>query len=106
MTDLPEWVKSLQLEGKIQYKKRESGVICLKGSHPGVYEGRWDLTRVLQDGRPPGHSLAKVTGVVEHSRGHRFTWQVLWVTSVEAERRYQEKQAKRMSRFVNQREGM
>lgn len=92
MTDLPEWVKALRLKSP-RYGERESGVIYLKGS------GTLDLGCLLVAPWPPGYRLAKVNGTVEHKRGDRFTWQVLWVKEEVAERRYQDKQAALLSRY-------
>lgn len=52
----------LGIEGRTQYGKRESGVLCLKGS------GALDLGYVLRAAKPPGYCLAKVNGAVEHKR--------------------------------------
>lgn len=104
MTDLPEWVKALKLKSSIQYDVRESGVICLKGSHRMSSHGAWDLGFTLASPGPPGHCLANVKGAVEHKRGDRFTWQVLWIKNEVAERRYQDKQASRLSRFTHNEE--
>ena len=104
MADLPEWVKALNLKSKIKYDE-PPGMVFLQGSSAGIAEGRLDLSSVLSEGWAPGYRLSRVSGGVEHSRGHRFTWRVTWITAEEAERRYQEKQAARMSRFANEGEG-
>jgi len=98
MTDLPEWVKALQLEGRVRYDEFSS-TIRLKGSNSFCHKGASDLATVLDQAAPPGYRISKVSGAVEHERGHRFTWTVIWLNAEEAERRYQDKQAARLSRF-------
>ena len=105
MADLPEWVKELGLGGKVQYDEPPD-MIRLRGSHVDSMQGALQLAIVLEEGHyRGGYVLSRVRGGVEHSRGgNRFTWQVLWITEEEAARRYQEKQATRMSRYAQEEE--
>jgi hypothetical protein len=115
MTELPEWVKELGLKGRIQYDEPldlsrpvATTLIRLRGSHPHTATGACALADVLDladDYMPEGYRLSHVSGGVEHARGHRFTWLVTWIKNEVAERRYQDKQAARMSRFTHNEEG-
>ncbi len=105
MADLPDWVQALELGGKVQYDEPPD-TIRLRGSHVDDMQGALQLSIVLEEGYyQEGYIISRVRGGTEHSRGgHRFTWQVLWITEEVAERRYQEKQATRMSRYAQEEE--
>lgn len=94
MTDLPDWVKSLGLQGHIRCDEY-TDLIRLKGSHKDPGGGARDLSVALMRADPVGYRLSYVTGKVEHKRGYRFTWMVTWLQDEEAERRYQAKQMSR-----------
>ena len=71
----------------------------LKGhaNHPDIAVE--DFQDVLEHSDPPGYILSRANIEAEHSRGGRLCWEVVWLKAEVAERRYQEKQAARLSRF-------
>lgn len=66
-------------------------------NNPGI--AIMDFTEVLDTNDPPGYILSRARIDAEHARGSRLTWEVVWLREVVAQRRYEERQATRMSRF-------
>jgi len=96
MTDLPEWLQ----KGLTNPKCETIGPrIRLRGHSPNQAVSMEDFLDVLEGIDPPGYVLSKACIKAEHARGRRLCWEVVWLLETEANRRYQDKQAARMSRY-------
>ena len=95
MADLPSWLPQDLSNAKLETigpRLKLTG----QNADPDVSLGEFlDVVWIL----PPGYVLSRARIDAEHARGKRLTWEVVWLKAEVAERRYQEKQATRMSRY-------
>lgn len=99
--DLPDWM----LKGLTCPKLETIGPrIKLRGHSPNSAVAMEDFQDVLEHSDPPGYVLSRASIESEHARGKRLCWEVVWLREEVAQRRYDEKQAKRMSRFAHEEE--
>lgn len=102
MTDLPDWPKWLPTDlshPKLEYLGPR---IKLTGKDADPDVALTDYLDVVDLSCPPGFVLSRASIEAEHARGKRLCWEVVWLKAEVAERRYEAKQATRMSRFINQ----
>ena len=98
MTDLPSWLPDYLSNPKLNTIGPR---FKLRGSCADPMTARSDFTAVILFYWPPGYILSRASIEAEHSRGGRLCWEVVWLKEEVAERRYQDKQAARMSRFTH-----
>ena len=96
MNSLPEWLPRDLSNPKLETIGPR---FRLRGSatDPNVAAG--DFADVATMFCPPGYILSRAQIEAEHARGKRLCWEVVWLREEVAERRYQDKQAARLSRF-------
>ena len=96
MTDLPTWLQAGLTNPKVETIGPR---IRLRGHSPYPNEALEDFYDVLACDGPPGFVLSRASIEAEHARGKRLNWEVVWLREEVAERRYEERQATRLSRF-------
>ena len=99
--DLPDWLPFDLSNAKLETVGPR---LKLRGHASDPDCALHDYRSVLMFGRPPGYVLSRASIEAEHARGKRLCWEVVWLREEVAERRYEEKQAKRMSRFIHEEE--
>ena len=99
MTDLPDWMLKDLTNPKLETVGPR---IKLRGRAANSAVAMEDYLDVLEHSDPPGYTLSRASIEAEHSRGGRLCWEVVWLKAEVAERRYQEKQAARLSRFTRE----
>ncbi len=98
--DLPDWVP----QGLGGVKIETIGPrLKLTGRHSDPTKALLDFTWSAEL-IPPGFVLSRASIEAEHARGKRLCWEVVWLREEVAQRRYDEKQAKRMSRYIHEEE--
>ncbi len=91
--DLPDW-----LPGGLANPTLETigPRIRLRGKEADPCVALDDFLEVVGGEDPPGYVLSRASIEAEHARGKRLCWEVVWLREEVAQRRYDEKQSKRM----------
>ena len=96
MTDLPGWLPLDLSNAKLETIGPR---LRLRGHAADPGNALHDYRSVLLFADPPGYVLSRASVEAEHARGKRLSWEVVWLREEVATRRYEEKQAMRLSRF-------
>lgn len=96
MTDLPDWLPQDLINAKLDTIGPR---LRLRGHAADPDNALHNYRSVLLFGCPPGYVLSRASIEAEHARGKRLCWEVVWLKEEVAERRYQERQNTRLSRF-------
>lgn len=101
MDQLPSWLPSDLSNAKLETVGPR---LKLTGHAASPSTSVEDYLDVIEHSDPPGYILSRASIEGEHARGKRLCWEVVWLKAEVAERRYQDKQAARMSRFTHNEE--
>lgn len=96
MTDLPEWLPADLSNPKLE---TIGPIHRLRGRDADPEVAMGDFLEVVDLANPPGYIFSRAFIKAQHARGRRLTWEVIWTKKEEADQRYQDKQAARMSRY-------
>lgn len=99
--DLPDWLPKDLSHAKLETLGPR---LKLTGKHADPDMAVGDFSDVVMHFWPPGYVLSRASIEAEHARGKRLCWEVVWLREEVAQRRYDEKQSKRMSRYIHEEE--
>jgi len=97
MTGLPSWLPEDLSHAKLETIGPR---LRLRGRDADPIVALQDYLDVLDHSQPEGYVLSRASIEAEHARGDRLQWEIVWLKQFVAQRRREEKQAARLSRFT------